>query len=77
LIFFVFTPPRGALARYPKRSNTESTSSMIKRNFTNSVRSKTNLAMRNKVLAKPVRHNLCRLISAMYEMGVNPVFRVD
>ena len=50
---------------------------MIKRKFGDSVRSKEELAMRNEVLAKLVCHNLCCLISAMYEMGVNPVFWVD
>jgi hypothetical protein len=50
---------------------------MIKRKFGDSVRSKGELAMRNEVLAKLVCHNLCCLISAMYEMGVNPVFWVD
>ncbi len=33
--------------------------------------------MRNEVLDKLVCHNICSLISAMYEMGVNPVFWVD
>jgi hypothetical protein len=50
---------------------------MIKRKLGDSVRSKGELAMRNEVLAKLVFHNFCCLISAMYEMGVNPVFWVD
>jgi hypothetical protein len=50
---------------------------MINRKFDDSVRSKGELAMRNEVLAKLVSHNLCCLISAMYEMGRNPVFWVD
>jgi hypothetical protein len=50
---------------------------MIKRKFGDSVRSKGELAMRNEVLAKLVCHNLCCLISAMNEMGMNPVFWVD
>jgi hypothetical protein len=50
---------------------------MIKPKFGDSVRSKGELAMMNEVLAKLVCHNLCCLISAMYEMGVNPVFWVD
>jgi hypothetical protein len=40
------------------------------------LRSKGELAMKNEVLAKLVCHNLCCLISAMYEMGVSPVFWV-
>ena len=65
------------MARYHQRSNVESTFSMIKRKLGDSVRSEGELAMRNEVLAKLVCHNLCCLISAMYEMGVNPVFWVD
>jgi transposase len=63
--------------RYHLRSNVESTFSMLKRTFGDSVRSKGDLAMKNEVLAKLVCHNLCCLISAMYEMGVNPVFWID
>ena len=33
--------------------------------------------MTNEVLAKLVCHNICCLISAIYEMGVDPVFWVD
>lgn len=62
------------LAHYHKRSNTESTYSMIKRKFGDSVRSKTDIAMRNEVLCKLVCHNVCCLISAIYELGINPVF---
>jgi transposase len=65
------------LNRYHKRSNVESTFSMIKRKFGDSVRSKGDLSMRNEVLAKILCHNLCCVIHAMYEMGVNPVFWAD
>ena len=65
------------MERYHLRSNVESTFSMVKRKSGDSVRSKGDLAMKNEVLAKLVCHNLCCLISAMYEMGVNPVFWVD
>jgi len=50
---------------------------MINRKFGDSVRINGELPMRNEVLAKLVRHNLCCRISAMYQMGVNPVFWVD
>jgi hypothetical protein len=33
--------------------------------------------MKNEVLAKIVCHNICCLISAMYELGVDPVFWGD
>jgi transposase len=60
---------------YHKRSNVESTFSMIKRKHGDSVRSKNETAMRNEVLAKVVCHNLCCLISARYELGIEPTFR--
>jgi transposase len=62
------------LVRYHKRSNVESTFSMVKAKFGDSVRSKTDTAMRNEVLAKILAHNICCLISAMYELGVDPIF---
>jgi len=65
------------LARYHQRSNVESTFSMIKAKFGDSVRSKTDTAMKNEVLAKIVCHNIVVLISAMYELGLDPVFWAD
>lgn len=62
------------LDRYHRRSNVESTFSMVKAKFGDSLRSKTDLAMKNETLAKFVCHNICCLISAMYELGVDPVF---
>jgi hypothetical protein len=50
------------------------TFSAIKRRFGDSVRSKSELSMKNEVLAKFVCHNITCLIEAMYERGVNPVF---
>lgn len=63
--------------RYHVRSNVESTFSMIKAKFRDSVRSKTDTAMRNEVAAKIVCHNICCLIQAMYENGVDPQFWSD
>jgi transposase len=60
------------LSHYHKRSNVESTISMVKRKFGDSVRSKTDTAMKNEVLAKFICHNLCCLTSAMYELGIVP-----
>jgi len=48
-----------------------------RRKFGDSVRSKGEQALQIEVLARLVGHNLCCLISAMYEMGVNPVFWID
>jgi transposase len=62
------------LAHYHKRSNVESTVMMVKSKFGDSVRSKGDLAMKNEVLAKIVCHNICCLISAIYELGIEPVF---
>ena len=61
-------------AHYHQRSNVESTFMMIKTKFRDHVRSKTEVAMRNEVLAKVLCHNICCLISAIYELGINPVF---
>ena len=58
---------------YHVRSNVESTFSAIKRKFGESLRSKTDRAMQNEALAKVVAHNICCVIAAMYELGVNPV----
>ncbi len=55
-------------------SNIESTFSMIKRKFGDSVKSKTETAMRCEVLAKVVCHNLCCLIQSMEEFGIDPSF---
>jgi transposase len=62
------------LARYHQRSNVESTFSMIKAKFRDHVRSRTDVAMKNEVLAKILCHNICCLISAIYELGIEPEF---
>lgn len=59
---------------YHKRSNIESTFSMMKAKFGDSVRSKTDVAMKNEVLCKILCHNICCLISAIHELGIVPVF---
>ena len=61
-------------ARYHRRSNIESTFSMIKRKFGDSVKAKNDLAMKNEVLAKFVCHNLCCLIQSTQEFGIDPSF---
>ncbi len=62
------------LAHYHKRSNVESTFSAIKRKFGDSVRSVTDAAIANEVLAKIICHNLCCLIQEQEELGIAPVF---
>ena len=62
------------LAHYHKRSNVESTFSMMKRKFGDSLRSKTDIAMVNETLCKVLCHNLVVLIHEMCELGIDPVF---
>jgi transposase len=62
------------LAHYHKRSNVESTFSMMKRKFGDSLRSKGDVAMVNETLCKILCHNLVVLIHEMYELGIDPVF---
>jgi transposase len=59
---------------YHKRSNVESTFSMIKAKFRDHVRSKTDVAMVNEVLCKILCHNICCLIQESYELGISTVF---
>jgi len=62
------------LAHYHKRSNVESTFSMMKRKFGDSLRSKTDVAMVNETLCKILCHNLVVLIHEVCELGIDPVF---
>jgi transposase len=59
---------------YHKRSNIESTVMMVKTKFGDGLRSKTDAAMRNEVLCKFLCHNVCCLISATHELGIEPLF---
>jgi len=61
------------LAHYHRRSNVETTVSMVKSKFGDAVRSKTEVAAKNEVLAKVLCHNICCLISAMYELKIVPI----
>jgi Transposase DDE domain/SWIM zinc finger len=62
------------LTHYHQRSNVESSISMVKRKFGDSVRSKGDTAMMNEVLCKLLAHNICCCIAAWYELGIEPVF---
>jgi transposase len=62
------------LAHYHKRSNVESTFSMIKAKFGDHVRSKTDVAMVNEVLGKIICHNICCLIQESHELGISAEF---
>ncbi len=61
-------------ARYHKKSDAESTFSMMKRKFGDGLRSKTDVAMVNETLRKVLCHNLVVLIHEMYELGIDPTF---
>jgi transposase len=65
------------LNHYHKRSNVESTVMMIKTKFGDSLKSKSDTAQKNETLAKVLCHNLCCLISAMYELGIEPELFID
>jgi transposase len=62
------------LRHYHKRSNVESTFAMMKAKFGDSIRSKTDVAMKNEALAKILCHNIVCLIHEMYELGIEPTF---
>jgi hypothetical protein len=65
------------LKHYHQRSNAESAFSMIKAKFRDHVRSKTDTAMKNEVLAKFLCHNICVVIASQCELGIEPVFWPD
>lgn len=61
-------------AHYHKRSNAESTFSMIKARFGERLRSKTERAQINELLCKVLCHNICVVIQSIYELGIYPSF---
>jgi len=62
------------LSHYHKRSNVESTFSMVKAKFRDHVRSKTNAGMANEVFCKILCHNICCLIHSIFELGIQAKF---
>jgi transposase len=62
---------------YHARSNIESVWSSIKRKFGDSVRSRTDVAMVNEVLAKFLCHNIVVNIHSQEELGIDPIFWQD
>jgi len=63
------------LSRYHQRSNVETTFSMIKAKFGDSLKSKSDTGQMNEVLCKVICHNLCVLISCIHEIGLDvPTF---
>jgi transposase len=62
------------LRHYHKRSNVESTFSMIKAKFGDHIRSRTETAMVNETLGKVLCHNICCVIMSQCELGIEPIF---
>ena len=62
------------LEHYHKRSNAETSYSMIKAKFGDSVRSKSNVGQINGALCKVLCHNICVLIQSIHNMGIEHDF---
>ena len=65
------------MRHYHRRSNVETTFSMIKTKFGERLRSKTGTAQRNELLCKILAHNLCCVIQSIYELGIEADFGAD
>lgn len=61
-------------AHYHKRSNVESTFSMIKAKFGERLRSKTETAQINEALCKVLCHNICVVIQSIHQFGIEAGF---
>ena len=62
--------------RYHKRSNVETTFSMIKAKFGADLASKKEEALVNEVLVKVLCHNICVLVQSFYKLGVTSDFKL-
>ena len=62
------------MEHYHKRSNVESTNAAIKRKFGETLKSKSQIAQVNELLAKIIAYNLTVVIHEMYENGIEPSF---
>ena len=69
--------PDAFASSYHKRSNVETTFSMIEAKFGDATMSKSAVGQTNEVLCKILCHNICCLIQSHYELGIVPVFRED
>jgi transposase len=65
------------MEHYHKRSNVESTFSMIKAKFGGRLRSKTERAQFNEALCKVLCHNICVVVQSIYELGIETAFWQD
>jgi transposase len=71
--FFMFNRTE-FLQHYHARSNVESAFHMVKAKFGTKVRSKVGTAQVNEILCKLLCHNLCCLVHATYELGIEATF---
>ncbi len=72
-MFFYYSFRREEFMKhYHLRSNVESTFSMVKARFRDSVRSKTDVAMKNEVLCKSLCHNIVVVHLSAIELGIEP-----
>jgi transposase len=62
------------MQHYHKRSNVETTFSIIKAKFGDALRSRTKIAQTNEALLKVLCHNICCLIQSIFELGLKPKF---
>ncbi len=65
------------LEHYHKRSNVESTFNMLKTRFNDYIRSKNQTAQINELLLKVLCHNICVLVSEMFELNIPIDFSKD
>jgi transposase len=62
------------MEHYHKRSNIETAYSMIMGKFGIALRSKSDTGQINEALCKVLAHNICVLVQASHELGIEPVF---
>jgi len=62
------------MEHYHMRSNIESAYSMIKAKFEDSLRSKSDVGQIKEALCKVLAHNICVLVQATHELGIEPIF---
>ena len=62
------------MEHYHKRSNIETAYSMIMGKFGIALRSKSDTGQINEALCKVLAHNICVLLQASHELGIEPVF---
>ena len=62
------------LEHYHKRSNIETAYSMIQGKFDSGLRSKGDVGQINEALCKVLCHNICVLVQATHELGIEPAF---